>query len=94
MLYTVFGQRDIRLYEYGFEITPFCHAYTNFYLSIKDLEVLGEFNLLQNLHLCTLKSVRATSTRPFGEFGRQSPLQLSSRTHIAKIEDKNVIVKN
>ena len=60
----------------------------------KRLRNLGEFNLLQNLHLCTLKSVCETSTRPFGEFGRQSPLQLSSQTHIAKIEDKNVIAKN
>ena len=55
---------------------------------------LGEFNLLQNLHLCTHKSVCATSTRPFGEVGGMSPLQLSSRTHFAKIEDKKVIAKN
>ena len=51
-------------------------------------------NLLQNLHLYTQKSVCATSTIPFGEFGGKSPLQLSLRTHIAKIEDKKVIAKN
>ena len=55
---------------------------------------LGEFNLLQNLHLYTQKSVFATSTRPFGEVGGKSPLQLSSRTHTAKIEDKKIIAKN
>ena len=55
---------------------------------IKRLRNLGQFNLLQNLHLCTQKSVCATSTRPFGEVGGNSPLQLSSRTHFAKVEDK------
>ena len=49
--------------------------------------------MLQNLHLYTQKSVWATSTRPFGEVGGNSPLQLSSRTHFAKIEDKKVITK-
>ena len=49
---------------------------------------MDEFNLLQNLHLYTQKSVCATSTRPFGEVGGNSPLQLSSRTQFAKIEDK------
>ena len=33
-------------------------------------------------------------TRPFGEVGGKSPLQLSSRTHFAKIEDQIVIAKN
>ena len=51
-------------------------------------------SLLQNLYLYTQKSVCATSTRPFGEVGGNSPLQLSSRTHFAKIEDKKVIAKN
>ena len=49
---------------------------------------------MQNLHLYTQKSVSATSTRPFAEVGGNSPLQLSSRTHFAKIEDKKVIAKN
>ena len=67
-----------------FETTPFCHTYTNFYLSIKDLE--DAFNLFQNLHLCTQKSFKATSIRPFGEeVGAKSPLQLSSLTGFAKI---------
>ena len=64
------------------------------YLSLKDLEIYDEFNLLQNLHLYTQKSACATSTRPFGEVGGNSPLQLSSRTHFAKIEDKKVFAKN
>ena len=64
------------------------------HLSLKDLDILDEFNLLQNLHLYTHGSVCATSTRPFGEVGGNSPLQLSSRTHFAKIEDKKVIAKN
>ena len=42
----------------------------------------------------TQKSVCATNTRPFGEVGGNPPLQLSSRTHFAKIEDKKVIAKN
>ena len=63
------------------------------FLSLKDLEIKDEFKLLQNLHLYTQKSVCATSTRPFGEVGGNSPLQLSSRTHFAKIEDKKVIAK-
>ena len=46
-----------------------------FYLSIKDLEILDEFNLFQNLHLNTQKSVFATSTRHLGEVGRMFPLQ-------------------
>ena len=60
----------------------------------KRREILNEFNLLQNLHLSTQNSVCATSSRPFGEVGGKSPLQLSSRTHFAKIKDKNVIEKN
>ena len=74
-----------------FETTPFLSC---LYESIKDLEILDEFHLLQNLHLYTQKSVCATSTRPFGEVGGNSPLQLSSRTNFAKIEDKKVIAKN
>ena len=35
----------------------------------KDLENLAEFNLLQNLHLCTQKSVCATNFGPLGEIG-------------------------
>ena len=74
--------------------TPFLSRLYKFYLSIKNLEILNKFNLLQNLHLSTQKSVCATSTRPFGEVGGKSPQQLSSQTHFAKIEDKKVIEKN
>ena len=58
------------------------------------MKILEKFNLLQNLHLYTQKSVCATSTRPFREVGGNSPLQLSLRTQFAKIEDKKVIAKN
>ena len=58
------------------------------------LEIFDEFNLLQNLHLYKEKSNGATSTRPFGEVGGEFPLQLSSQTHFAKLEDKKVIAKN
>ena len=61
---------------------------------IKRLKNLNVFKLLQNPHLYRQKSVCATSTRPFGEAGRNSPLQLSSLTHFAKSEDKNIIAKN
>ena len=59
----------------------------------KRLRNLGRIQFLQNLHLYTQKSVCATSTRPFGEVGGKSPLQLSSRTHIAKIEAKKLLRK-
>ena len=62
-------------------------------MSIKYLEIKVKFSLLQNLHLCTQKSVRARSTRPFGEVGGMSPLQLSLGTHFAKIEDKSYCQK-
>ena len=72
---------------------PFLSRLYKFYLTIKDLKIMDEFNLLQNLHLFTQKYVCATSTRPFGEVGGKSPLQLSSRTHIAKIEAKKLLRK-
>ena len=55
------------------------------YLSINDSENLADFNVLQNLHPCTQKSVCATNFRPLGETGATIPLQLSSRTDFAKI---------
>ena len=39
------------------------------YVSRIDLENVANFNLLQNLYLCTQKSVCTTSLRPFGEVG-------------------------
>ena len=40
-------------YEYIFDFTPFCYAYSNIYLSLNDLEILDEFNfnLLQKLQV-------------------------------------------
>ena len=73
---------------------PFLSRLHELYLLLKDLEISEEIILLQNRHLYTQKSVYATSTRPFGEVGGNSPLQLSSRTHFAKIEDEKVIAKN
>ena len=64
------------------------------YLSIKDLDNLAEFNLLQNLHLCTQKSVCATNFGSLGEIGANFSLQLSSRTQFAKINHKKVIAEN
>ena len=63
------------------------------YLSIKDLEILAEFRLSQILHLCTQKSGCATNFQPFGEIGANFPVQLSSRSHFANIENKKVIAK-
>ena len=77
-----------------FENTHFCTRLCEFHMSIKDLEILDRFNVLENIHLCTQKSVRATCTRPFSEVGGKSPLQLSSQTHFAKSKDKEDIMKN
>ena len=62
------------------------------YLSIKNLENLTEFNLLQNLHLCTQKSVCATNFGPVVEIGANFSLQLSSRTQFSKSKDKIINV--
>ena len=61
---------------------------------IKRLRNLGLIQFVANLHLYTQKSVCATSTRPFGEVGGNSPLRLSSQTHFSKIEDKKLLRKN
>ena len=63
------------------------------YLSIKDLENLAKFNILQNLHLYTEKSFCATKFGPFGEIGAKFSLQLSVVTQFAKIF-KKVIAEN
>ena len=60
----------------------------------KRLRNLGRIQFIaKSSSIYTQKSVCATSTRPFGEVGGNSPLQLSSRTQFAKIEDKKVIAK-
>ena len=72
-------------------------------LSVTPIRIIPVINRLRNLGRIQFiaksssvytKSVCATSTRPFGVVGGKSPLQLSSRTHFAKIEDKKVIAKN
>ena len=60
----------------------------------KRLKNLAEFNLLQNLHLCTQKSVCATNFGPLGEIGANFSLQFSLRTQFAKISNKKVIAEN
>ena len=64
------------------------------YLSIKDLENLAKFNILQNINLYTQKSACATNFGPFGEIGANFSLQLPSRTEFAKIKNKKVIAEN
>ena len=64
------------------------------YLSIKNLEISAEFRLSQILHICTQKSVCAANIGPFGEIGANFPIQLSSQSHFAKIENKKVIGEN
>ena len=80
--------------EYSFETNTFLSRLYKIYLSIKDLENLAEFNLLQNLHLCTQKSVCATNFGPLGEIGANFSLQFPSRTQFAKISNKKVIAEN
>ena len=64
------------------------------YLSINDFEILAEFNVLHNLHLCAQKSVCATNLGAFGEIGANFSLQLSSRTRFDKFNKKIVIAEN
>ena len=73
---------------------PFLSRLYEIYLSIKDSDNLAEFNLLQNLHLCTQKFVCATNFGSLGEIGANFSLQLSSRTQFVKINYKKVIAKN
>ena len=55
---------------------------------------MAEFRLSQILHLRTQKSVCATNFGPFGEIGANFPVQPSSRSHFANIENKKVIADN
>ena len=64
------------------------------YLSIKDLEMLAEIRLSQILLLFSYKSVCATNFGLFGEIGANFPIQLSSRTQFANIDNKKVIAEN
>ena len=80
--------------EYSFEMNPSLSRLYKIYLSINDFEILADFNVLQNLHLCAQKSVCATKLGPFGEIGAYFSLQLSSRTRFDKINEKKVIAEN
>ena len=56
-------------------------------LSVTPIRILPVNKRLRNLgrilQLYSQESVCATRTRPFGEVGGKSPLQLSSQTHFA-----------
>ena len=80
--------------EYSFWDEPFLSRLYQIYLSIKDLEILAEFRLSQLLHLCKQKSDCATNFGTFGEIGANFPVQLSSWSHFAKMENKKVIAEN
>ena len=45
------------------------------------------------MHLITEEPATSRMLEPFGEFGADVPEYFSSRTHLAKIEDKKVIAK-
>ena len=62
-------------------------------MSIKYLENLAEFNLLQNLHLCTQKSVCAANFGPFGEIGTNFSTTFIAKTICYKITNKKVIAE-
>ena len=46
------------------------------------------------MHLCAGLTAASWIMKPFGEIGANFSLQLSSRTHFAKIENKKVIAEN
>ena len=46
------------------------------------------------MHLCSLLTATPWMLEPFGEVGGNFPLQISSRTHFAKIINKKVIAEN
>ena len=48
---------------------------------------------IQRVHLSTDEPAASMMLEPFGEVGGDVPEHFSSRTHFAKIEDKNVISK-
>ena len=72
---------------------PFLPRLYEIYLSITDLEKFAEFSLLQNLHLCTHKSVYATNCGPFGEIGADFSVQLSSEHKLLKLKTKKLSPK-
>ena len=65
----------------------------NFLTDILDLVYLRFAQNVQRVHLSTDEPAASMMLEPFGEVGGNSPLQLSSRTQFAKIEDKKVCKK-
>ena len=55
---------------------------------------MAEFNVLQNLQLCTQKLVCATNLGPLGEIGANFSPQLSLRTQFAEIINKKDVAEN
>ena len=49
---------------------------------------------IQILDLCTQKSVCATNLGPFGKIVANFPVQLSSRSQFANIENRTIIAEN
>ena len=87
------NNRTYTAYQYFFKlslsVTPIQILPVN-----KRLGNLGQIQFIAKSSSIYTNSVCVMSTRPFGEVGRKPPLQLSSRTHFAKIEDEKVISKN
>ena len=46
------------------------------------------------MHIITEEPATSRMLEPFGEFGGDVPEYFSSRTHLAKIEDKKIVAKN
>ena len=65
-----------------------------FLTDILNLVYLHFVKNIQRVHLSTGEPAASRLLQPFGEVGGDVPEYFSSRTHIAKIEDKKVIAKN
>ena len=61
---------------------------------IKRLKNLGRFQFIAISSSIYTKICLRHKYKPNGEVGGNTPLQLSSQTQFAKIEDKKVIAKN
>ena len=66
----------------------------NFLTDILDLVYLRIAKNVQRVHLSTEEPAASRMLEPFGEVGGDVPEYFSSRTHLAKIEDKQGIAKN
>ena len=93
VLCTAFEERDIHRFRIVLQL-PISVTPMRVKPVIKRLRNLGRIQFIAKFYLYTQRSLCATSTRPFGEASGNSPLQLSSLTHFAKIEDKKVNAKN